>query len=97
MLITEWLELVSPTDGHGHDALDFYHLSGCEQLARGPTYFSGKRLDLVLTDVPDIVDVFIGTPTGTSDHCFVSCVLRVEQSVPEYNVSSSLSEALYQQ
>ena len=39
-----------------------------------------------MTNVPDIVDVVIGTPLGTSDHCFVSCVLRVEQSVEEFNV-----------
>ena len=43
-----------------------------------------------MTDVPDIVDVFVGTPLGTSEHCFVSCVLRVEQSVPEYNIRSSV-------
>ena len=48
-----------------------------------PLIFLGNRLDLVMTDVPDIVDVVVGTPLGTSDHCFVSCVLRVEQSVPE--------------
>ena len=34
------------------------------------------------------VDVFVGTPQGTSDHSFVSCV-RVEQSVSEYNMRSS--------
>ena len=34
-----------------------------------------------MTDVPDIVDVVVGTPLGTSDHCLFSCVLRVEQSV----------------
>ena len=43
-----------------------------------------------MTDVPDIVDVFFGTPLGTSDHCFVSWVLRVEQSVPEYNIWSTV-------
>ena len=42
-----------------------------------------------MTDVPDISDVFVGTPLGTSDHCFVSCVLQVEQSVPEYNIRST--------
>ena len=31
---------------------------------------------------------FFGTPLRTWDHCFVSCVLRVEQSEPEYNVRS---------
>ena len=43
-----------------------------------------------MTDAIDIVDVFVSTPLGTSDHCFVSCVLRVEQSVLEYNVSCLL-------
>ena len=57
---------------------------------RGPTHIAGNRLNLVMTDVPDIVDVVVGTPLGTSDHCFVSFVLRVEQSVPEYNVRSTL-------
>ena len=66
---SEWLESVFPTDRYGRDALDFRNLSGCEQLVRGPTHIAGNRLDLVITDVPDLVD-------GTSDHCFVSCVTR---------------------
>ena len=41
-----------------------------------------------MTDLSDIVDVVVGTPLGTSDHCFVSCVLRVEQCVLECNVRS---------
>ena len=44
-------------------------------------HIAGNRLDLVMTDVSNIVDVVVGTPLGTSDHCFVSCVLHVEQSV----------------
>ena len=48
----------------------------------GSTHIAGNRLDLVMTDVPDIVDVIVGTPLGTSDHCSVSCLLFVEQSVP---------------
>ena len=55
-------------------------------MVRCPTHLSGDRLNLVMMDVPDIVDVFVGTPMGTSDHCFVSCVLQVEQSVLEYNI-----------
>ena len=31
---SQWFEPVSPTDRHGRDALDFYNLSGCEQLVR---------------------------------------------------------------
>ena len=50
------------------------------------THIAGNRLYLVMQDAPDIVDVFVGTPLGTSDHCFISCVLPVEESVPEYNV-----------
>ena len=56
---------------------------GCNQIA-------GNGLDLVMADVLDIVDVVVCIPLDTSDHCFVSCVLRVEQSVPEYNVRSSV-------
>ena len=70
------------------DALDFNNLSIYEELERCPTHIAGNGLVLVMTDVPDIVDVVVGTPLGTSDHCFVSCVLRFEQSVPEYNVRS---------
>ena len=55
-----------------------------------PTHIAGNRLDLVMTDVIDLVDVVVGIPMGTSDHCNVSCVLCVEQSVPEYNVKSSV-------
>ena len=36
------------------------------------------------------VDVFVGTPLGTVDHCFVNCVLRFEQSVSEYNIRSTV-------
>ena len=86
---SEW-ESFSPTDRHGRDALDFCNLPGCEQSVRCSTHIAGNRLDLVMTDAPDIVDVFVGTPLGTSEHCFVSCVLLVEQSVPEYNVRSTV-------
>ena len=57
---------------------------------RCPTLITGNGLDLGLTDVLDTVDVVVGIPIGTTDHCFVSCVLRVEQSVPEYNVRSTV-------
>ena len=53
---------VSPTDRHGCDALDFCNLMGCEQFVRCPTHIAGNRLDLVMMDVPGIVDVFVGTP-----------------------------------
>ena len=61
-----------------------------ELFVHCPTHIAGNRLDLVIRDAPDIVDVFVGTALGTSDLCFVSCVLCVEQSVPEYNVRSTV-------
>ena len=81
--VSEWFSYWST---HGRDALDSWNLSGCEQLVRSPTHIAGNRLDLVLKDVPDIVDAFVRTPLGTSDHCFICCVLRVEQSLSEYNI-----------
>ena len=36
------------------------------------------------------ISLLVGTPLGTSDHCFVSCVFRVEQSVSEYNIRSTV-------
>ena len=69
---------------------DICNLSSCEQLVRCPTHIAGNRVDIVMTDVPDIVDVFVDTPLGTSDHCFVSCVLLVEQYVPEYNIRCTI-------
>ena len=87
---SEWLESVSPTDRHERDALDFCNLSGCELLVLCPTHIAGHRFYLVMTDVPDIVYVVDGTPLVTLNHCFFSCMLRVERSVPEYNYRSTV-------
>ena len=48
------------------DALDF-----CEQLVCCPTHIAhtSNRLNLLITDAHDIVDVFVGTPLVSSDHC----------------------------
>ena len=61
---SEW-ESASPTDRHERDSLDFCNLSDCEQLVRCLTHIADNRFYLVMTDVPDIVDVFVGTPLGT--------------------------------
>ena len=87
---SEWLESVSPTDQQGRDGLNLCNLAGCDQLVRCPTHIAGNKLSLVMMDVPDIVDVFVGSPLGTSDHCLVSCVVRVEHSVSEYNARSTV-------
>ena len=79
----DWLNSVSQTDHHGIAALDFATVSGCEQLIQGATHRSGNCLDLLLTDSPGVVTARIGSPIGTSDHCFVSAVIKVDQSVPD--------------
>ena len=65
---------LSYTDRHGRDAPDFCNRFGCEQLVRCPTHIAANRLDLVMTDTPDIVDVSGGTPLKNFDHSFVSCL-----------------------
>ena len=46
----EWWQSVPSTDRHGHDALDFCNLSGCEQLVHLPTHIADNRLNLVMTN-----------------------------------------------
>ena len=87
---SEWLETGSSTDRHGRDALDFCNLSGRELLVRSPSDIAGNTFEHVMTDVPDIVDVVVGISLDPSDHCFVSCVVLVEQSVLVYNFRSTV-------
>lgn len=79
----DWLNSVSPTDCHGLRAIDFSTESGCDQLIHSPTHRSGNTLDLIFTDVPGVVTSNVGSPIGTSDHSFVSAVVRTEQVVPQ--------------
>ncbi len=86
----EWLDSVSPTDSHGRAALDFANVSGCSQLVAGPTHLAGNRLDLVLTDVPDVVKVTTMAPLGTSDHSAISFQLDLRQNIPAYSVTKEV-------
>ena len=42
------------------------------------------------TDANNLVNVCVGTSLGIFDHCCASCVLRVEKSVLEYNIRSTV-------
>ena len=44
---------------HGVAAFDFATVSGCDQLVVGPTHARGVTLDLLMTDVPDILRVSV--------------------------------------
>ena len=48
--------------------LDFPTVSGCDQLVIGPSHACGGTLDLLISDVPDLVWVAVVAPLGSSDH-----------------------------
>ena len=63
---------------------------------RGPTHITGNRLDRVMTDVPDIVEVVIITPLGTSDHCFAGVWFVLNSLCQSTCQKYCLYEASYQ-
>ena len=77
----EWLGSTI-TNRHGVAAFDFASVSGCDQLVVGPTHARGGALDLLITDVPDLVWVAVVAPIGNSDHSSLSAVILMTQAVP---------------
>ena len=82
----EWLGSTT-TNHHGVAAFDFATVSGCDQLVVGPTHARGGTLDLLMTDVPDLVRVAVVAPIGNSDHSSLSAVISMAQAVPNLCVS----------
>ena len=78
----EWLGSTT-TNRHGVASFDFATASGCDQLVVGPTHARGGTLDLLMTDVPDLVWVGVVAPIGSSDHCSLSAVNSISQAVPK--------------
>ena len=70
----EWL-CSTTTNRHGVPAFDFATISGCDQLVVGPTHAGGGTLDLLMTDVPDLVRVV--APIGNLDHSSLSAVISM--------------------
>ena len=54
----EWLGS-STTNRHGVAAFDFATVSSCDQLVVGPAHARGGTLDLLVTDVPDLLWVAV--------------------------------------
>ena len=77
----EWLGSTT-TNRHGVAAFAFATVSGCDQLVVGPTHARCGTLDLLMTDVPDLVQVFVVAPIGNSDHSSLSAVISMAQVVP---------------
>ena len=53
----------------------------------GPTHARGGTLDLLMTDVPDLVRVSVVAPIGSSDHSSLSAVISMAQAVPNLCIS----------
>ena len=82
----EWLGSAT-TNRQGVAALDFATVSGCDQLVIGPTHALGGTLDLLMTDVPNLVRVSVAAPLGSSDHSSLSTAISMAQAVPNLCVS----------
>ena len=82
----EWLGSTT-TNRHGVAAFDFATVSGCDQLVVGPTHARGGTLDLLMTDVPDLVRISVVAPIANSDHSSLSAVISMAQAVPNLCVS----------
>ena len=66
--------------------LTFLTVSGCDQLVVGPTHARGGTLDLLMTDVPDLVLHAVAL-IGDSDHFSLPAVISMAQAVTNLCVS----------
>ena len=65
-------------------------VSGFDQLVIGPTHARGGTLDLLMTDVPDLVQVAVVAPLGISDHSSLSIAILMAQAIPNLCVSKKV-------
>ena len=79
------------TNSHGDAPFDFATVSGCGQFVVGSTHACGGILDLLMTDVPDLIRVAFVAPLGNSDHSSLSPVISTAQAVPKLCVSRKFS------
>ena len=59
----EWFGTTT-TNRHGVASIAFATVSGFDQLVVGVTHAPGGTLDLLMTDVPDLVRVSVEAPIG---------------------------------
>ena len=85
----EWLGSMT-TFPHGDAAFDFATESGCNQLVVGPTPALGGTLDLLMTDVSDLVLVAVVALISNSDHSSLSAVILMAQVVPNLCMSNKV-------
>ena len=73
----EWLASRSPTDAEGKAAYDMCCAHDLTQIVSGPTHQLGNRLELIITDAPNMFSPdYIDHSIGSSDHFLVQAVLN---------------------
>ena len=85
----EWLGSTT-TNRHGVAAFDFTTVSGFAQLVVSPTHACGGTLDLLMTDVLDLVRVAVVAPIDNSDYSSLSAVILMAQAIPNLCVNLKL-------
>ena len=85
----EWLSS-RLTDSHGRSALEFANAAGLDQLINESTHTSGNILDVVMTDIPGIVEAKVTTPVGNSDHCGLAIQVTINQNIPNHSITKKV-------
>ena len=78
----EWLGS-STTNLHRKAACDCTSSSDFVQMVKKPSHFNAAVITLVLTDVPDVVEIRVGSPIGTSNHSFVFIDVVLKQPISQ--------------
>jgi len=65
----EWLQSKAKTNAPGRKTLTLCTTHGLSQLVKGPTQIKGNRLDLIMSDIPNLCsEIEIDAQVGKSDH-----------------------------
>ncbi|XP_072052028.1 uncharacterized protein [Amphiura filiformis] len=73
----EWLASRSPTDAEGQAAVNLCCAHDLTQIVDKPTHKLGNRLDLIITDAPNMFSpITIDHDIGSSDHYLVQTMLK---------------------
>ena len=86
----EWCMGSATINRHGVAAFDFATMSGWDQLVVGPSHACGGTIELLMTDVPDLVRVFVVAPIGNSDHSSLSAVISMAHAVSNLCISRKI-------
>ena len=76
----EWM-CSTTTNRHFVAALYSETVSWCDQLLIGLNHSRRGTLNLLITDVPDLVQVTAVAPLGNSDHSSLSTAISIAQSL----------------